>query len=128
MSEKIKFQVARGVDGMCLYMNDWRAGGEKPLCEVKPLYTFSVDRNRLIYKLFTCDLEDRITKQNFTKYENYYTYTLNETHIKISKLHDKLKHSKWILEINKGETFISKISSTFSSCIDELPFFLGIMR
>ena len=128
MSEKVKFEVARGIEGTSiLYMNSWRISGTKPMCRVVPLYTFNVDEKVLINKILISN-SNKLTQKDFTKYDNCYACTFKGVSITIKKLHEKLKRSKWILEMNKDETFISKVLATLTSCIDEIPLFLGLLR
>lgn len=128
MSEKVKFEVARGIEGNpILYMNSWRISGTKPMCRVVPLFTFDVDEKKLLNKILISN-SNKLTQKDFTKYDNFYACTFDGVSITIQKLHEKLKRSKWILEMNKDETFISKVSPTLTSCIDEIPFFLGLLR
>lgn len=128
MSEKVKFEVARGIEGnSILYMNSWRISGTKPMCKVVPLYTFNVDEKVLINKILISN-SNKLTQKDFTKYDNCYACTFKDVNITIQKLNKNLKRSKWILEMNKDETFISKVLPTLTSCIDEIPLFLGLLR
>ena len=129
MSEKVKFEVARGIEGnSILYMNSWRISGTKPMCRVVPLFTFDVDEKELINKILISNSNNKLTQKDFKKYDNCYSCTFNGVSITIQKLHGKLKRSKWILEMNNDETFISKVLPTLTSCIDEIPLFLGFLR
>lgn len=128
MSEKVKFEVARGIEGnSILYMNSWRISGTKPMCRVVPLYTFNVDEKVLINKILISN-SNKLTQKDFKKYDHCYACTFNGVSITIQKLNKNLKRSKWILEMNKDEIYISKVLPTLTSCIDDIPLFLGIMR
>ena len=128
MSEKVKFEVARGIEGnSILYMNSWRISGTKPMCRVVPLYTFNVDEKVLINKILISN-SNKLTQKDFTKYDNCYACTFKDVNITIQKLNKNLKRSKWVLEMNNDETFISKVSPTLTSCIDEIPLLLGFLR
>lgn len=127
MSETALFEVVRGVDGMCLYMNEWRVAGEKPLCEIKPMFRFKVKKNDLLNKLFRDENSYQLSIKDFVKPDSnhsHYSYVYGNINIRIYKL----KKSKWCLDVTSKDMFIQKTCSSFTECLIKLPLLLGISQ